>query len=258
MSDQQLHFFNITRPRDCIAHVEINRPQKLNAFVEPLYSTNSQRTPLYVPSFYPEPAKKLLTGLDLQAASQEGSIFNPTPQDIQDVGWHSFAVRKWLLKVQECISSIEACEKPVICVLHGAAYGLAIDIATCADIRICTADAALSVKEVDVGLASDAGTLTRLPRIVGSDSWVKEVCLTARVFGAEEARRVGFVSDIGSCKIDAVEKAISLAETVASKSPIAVQGTKNFLDWCRNHDVPSEWCSSQDPGPGEGNGIVSE
>ncbi|KAF5006307.1 hypothetical protein FDECE_7318 [Fusarium decemcellulare] len=229
MSDLQLHFFNITRPRDCIAHVEINRPQKLNAFVEPMwhemkvvFDQLSEDPSVRAIILSGAGEKAFSTGLDLEAASQEGSIFNPTPQDIQDVGWHSFAM-----------------VVAVICVLHGAAYGLAIDIATCADIRICTADAALSVKEVDIGLASDAGTLARLPKIVGSDSWVKEVCLTARVFGAEEARRVGFVSDIGSCKIDAMERAISLAETVASKSPIAVQGTKNFLDWCRNHDVPS-------------------
>lgn len=85
-----------------------------------------------------------------------------------------------------------------IVLLHGICYGLAIDISSAADIRLCsnTPPAQFCVKEVDIGLAADIGTLTRLPKIVGSESWAKEVCLSARVWGAEEAARVGFVGRV--------------------------------------------------------------
>lgn len=132
----------------------------------------------------------------------------------------------------------------VICVLHGISIGISIDISTCADLRICASDVVMSVKEVDIGVASDVSTLTRLPKIVGSYAWVKDVCLTARMFGAEEALRVGFVNSIFPSKSQAIQEALRVGTVIASKSPVAVQGTKNFLDWCRDHDIATgELCS---------------
>ncbi|KAM5364612.1 hypothetical protein ACJZ2D_011393 [Fusarium nematophilum] len=207
MSNQETRFFLVTKPREYVAHVEINRPEKLNAFIEPMwlemktvFDHLSKDPSVRAIVFSGAGEKAFSAGLDLHAAAQEGSMFNPRPQDVSDAGRHSFAVRRWATQFQQCISSIELCEKPVICVLHGTCFGLAIDMATCADLRICTADSAFSVKEVDVGVASDVGTLARLPKVVGSYSWVKDVCLTARGFDAEEALQVGFVSNVLATK----------------------------------------------------------
>jgi Delta3,5-Delta2,4-dienoyl-CoA isomerase len=93
------------------------------------------------------------------------------------------------------------------------------------------------VKEVDIGLAADIGTLSRLPRIVGSQSWVKDVCLTARVWDAQEALRVGFVSEVLPSKEVLIRRGIEIAELVAGKSPVAALGTKKLLDWSRDHSV---------------------
>lgn len=123
----------------------------------------------------------------------------------------------------------------VICVLHGVAIGLAIDIACCADIRLCAAKTRLAVKEVDIGMAADIGTLARLPKIVGSTSWVKDVCLTARDFSAQEALAQGFVSGVHADKAAAVAAGLALAATLAGKSPVAVQGTKELLNYGREH-----------------------
>lgn len=125
----------------------------------------------------------------------------------------------------------------VICVLHGISIGLAIDIACCADIRFASKETNFAVKEVDIGMAADIGTLARLPKIVGSTSWVKDVCLTARNFSAEEALRTGFVSRVLADKAEAVAKALELATTLAGKSPVAVQGTKELLNHARDHSV---------------------
>lgn len=109
----------------------------------------------------------------------------------------------------------------------------------CCDVRICARDARFGVKEVDIGLAADIGTLSRLPKVVRSGSWVKDVCLSARLFGAEEAEKVGFVSWVGKGggKEEVVKEALRWAETVASKSPVAVQGTKEILNWSWNRSV---------------------
>ena len=69
--------------------------------------------------------------------------------------------------------------KPVIAAIHGYCFGLGVDISVCCDVRICTEDAKFSVKEVDIGIAADVGTLTRLGKVVGNGSWVKDVCLSA-------------------------------------------------------------------------------
>jgi len=121
--------------------------------------------------------------------------------------------------------------------MHGYSFGLGLDISTCADVRICSADTKFSIKEVDIGLAADIGTLTRLPKVVGNFSWIKEVALSARIFGAEEALRVGFVSYVHETKDKAIEAALKYAELVATKSPIAVQGTKEFLNHARDHTI---------------------
>lgn len=123
----------------------------------------------------------------------------------------------------------------VICVSHAISIGLAIDIACCADIRFAAANTRFAVKEVDIGLAADIGTLARLPKIVGSTSWVKDVCLTARDFSAQEALSVGFVSRVLDDKAATIKAALELAATLAEKSPVAVQGTKELLNYGREH-----------------------
>lgn len=71
--------------------------------------------------------------------------------------------------------------------------GGGIDLITSCDMRYCSADAWFSVKEIDIGLAADLGTLQRFPKIVGNDSLVRELVYTARKFSAEEAKKLGLI-----------------------------------------------------------------
>ena len=122
--------------------------------------------------------------------------------------------------------------------MHGYSYGLAIDIVTACDIRLCSEDTRFCVKEVDIGLAADVGTLSRLPKVMGGlTSWVKEVCLSAREFDAAEAYRVGFMSRVLSDKEEMIKEGVRMGKLIASKSPVAVQGTKNILDATRGRTV---------------------
>jgi delta(3,5)-delta(2,4)-dienoyl-CoA isomerase len=121
--------------------------------------------------------------------------------------------------------------------MHGISYGLAIDMSTCCDVRICTKDTRFSVREVNIGLAADVGTLSRLPQTGISMSFIKDVALSARDFSAQEALQVGFVSGVHEDKKAAFEKALELAKLMASKSPVAVQGTKEVINFSRDHTV---------------------
>jgi len=104
-------------------------------------------------------------------------------------------------------------------------------------VRICARNTRFAVKEIDIGIAADLGTLSRLPKLVGSTSWVKDVCLSARDFSADEALSVGFVSRVFESKEAAVEAGLKLAGFIAGKSPVAVQGTKELLNHARDHSV---------------------
>lgn len=144
----------------------------------------------------------------------------------------------------------------IITLLHGYSFGLGIDMSVATDIRLCVSDTRFSVKEVDIGLAADIGTLTRLPKVVGNYSWVKDVCLTARVFGADEALRVGFVSGVYPTKSEGMEAAVEMAKLIASKSPVATMGTKEILNWSRDRPVEDgkswlPWSPDQLAGPAQ-------
>lgn len=132
---------------------------------------------------------------------------------------------------QDVISTVANCEKPVIALMHGYSYGLAIDLSSACDIRFCTGDTKFCIKEVDIGIAADVGTLSRFPKVMGGlTSWAKEVVLSARPFSAEEAYKNNFVSRVVGSKEELIQEGYKFASYIASKSPVAVQGSKNILD----------------------------
>merc|ERR1711911_103974 len=76
---------------------------------------------------------------------------------------------EFIKDVQTPFNTIEQCHKPVISAIHNACVGGGVDMISATDIRYCSQDAFFQVKEIDLGLAADLGTLQRLPKIVGSD-----------------------------------------------------------------------------------------
>lgn len=242
MASPPYKHFLVTQPLPYVSHVQINRPQKLNAFYEEMwlefktvFDTLSHSPDVRAIILSGAGERAFTAGLDVEAASQSGIMAQSSEQ--KDIARKAVNIKRHVEEFQGCISSVEKCEKPVICVMHGFAFGLAIDISTCADIRICSSDVKFAVKEVDIGLAADIGTLSRLPKIVGNFSWIKDVAMSARIFGAEEAYRVGFVSQVLENKEKAIEAALKIAELLASKSPVAVQGTKELLNHARDHNL---------------------
>mmetsp|Transcript_2292 Transcript_2292/g.4617 ORF Transcript_2292/g.4617 Transcript_2292/m.4617 type:complete len:282 (+) Transcript_2292:157-1002(+) len=136
--------------------------------------------------------------------------------------------------MQACFTAFEDCCVPVLAAVHGAAYGAAIDLITCCDIRFCTWNTKMCVKEVDVAITADIGTLQRLPPIVGHGN-ASELALTARVFDGIEAKRMGLVTEVFATQDTMMQHVHQVAVDIASKSPLAVQGTKATLLHARNH-----------------------
>ncbi|CAK7263510.1 hypothetical protein SEPCBS57363_000595 [Sporothrix epigloea] len=230
----------VTKPTEYVAHVELNRPDKLNAFIPQLWTELGQafvqlskdaEVRAIVLSGAGERA--FTAGLDVVAAGE----WNGEMANLPDTARRAAHMRRHILEMQASLTAIEQCEKPVICVMHGVSLGLAVDLACCADIRICSSDTRFAVKEVDIGLAADLGSLARLPKLVANHSWVYEVSLTAREFNAAEAQAVGFVSQVQPNKAAALACGLDMAAVIASKSPVAVQGTKELLHHGRDHTI---------------------
>ena len=91
------------------------------------------------------------------------------------------------------MTAIERCRKPVLAAIHGACLGGGIDIAVACDMRYCSADAVFSVREIDVGLTADVGTLQRLPRLIG-EGMARELAYTGRNVSGAEAHEIGLAN----------------------------------------------------------------
>ncbi|KAJ2001779.1 hypothetical protein GGI04_002365 [Coemansia thaxteri] len=232
---------NVSVSPEGVAHVEISRPQALNAFNTKTWTEIGQcftqfKTDGDVRSVVLSAAGRMFTaGLDLKEA-MTGALGKPHDADA-DVARKGYYHRLFILDFQSAISAVESCDKPVVAVVQGGCLGIGIDLISACDVRIATEDAYFMVKEVDIGMAADVGTLQRLPKIVGNDSWVREVCYTARKIQPQEAHSVGLVSSVYATTADAMRAAFDMARTIAAKSPVAVVSTKHLLNYSRDHSV---------------------
>lgn len=225
----------VTRPEVGVLHIAFNRPEKLNAMNQAFWDEIRQcfervaddsdtRTVVISAN-----GRAFTAGLDLSVMQGVG--------EKRDVGREGYHLRRKVLHMQDSFNAIEACPQPVIVVCHGAVVGGGIDLMCTCCIRYASKDAWLTIKEVDVGLAADVGTLQRMPKIMGNEGAIRELAYTARKFDAAEALRLGFLTRVLETKDEALAAALDLAKVIASKSPLAVVGTKRMVTYTRDHSV---------------------
>lgn len=137
-------------------------------------------------------------------------------------------LQKLIQTFQAAISSVEKARQPVIAAIHGKCIGGGVDLITACDLRLCSADAVFSVREVRIAIVADVGTLQRLPRIVG-EGHARELCYTGDDISAEQAGRIGLVNHVYADRESLLAAAQGLASRIAKNSPLAVQGTKAMM-----------------------------
>ncbi|GBG29484.1 Delta3,5-Delta2,4-dienoyl-CoA isomerase, mitochondrial [Hondaea fermentalgiana] len=174
-------------------------------------------------------------GLDIKEPSVLGG--DPKVTEKVEPAHRFFRTRREVMPMQETFTAMERCPQPVIACVHSAAIGGAIDLLTACDIRLCNEEAYFCIQEVNVGIAADVGTLQRLHHTIGNNSLARELAYTGRRMGAQEAFRAGFVSNVYPDTETLYKEGKALAELIASKSPIAVAGTKDNLNFSREHTV---------------------
>jgi len=137
-------------------------------------------------------------------------------------------------KIQDTITAIERCRKPVLAAIHGGCIGGGVDIVTACDMRYCTEDAYFTVKEIDFGIVADIGTLQRLPHIL-QPGLVAELAFTGRKMHGPEALSAGLVNRTFTDRDALLAGVGDIAALIASKPTKVVQGIKENLLFKREH-----------------------
>ena len=141
-----------------------------------------------------------------------------------------------ILEMQKAMNAVESCRKPVIAAIHHWCIGGGVDLIAACDIRIASADAKFSIREVKVAIVADMGSLQRLPRIIGEGN-TKLLALTGRDIDSAEALRLGLISAVYDDKDALLKAAFELAQEIAANPPLVVQGTKRVMNDTR--DLPT-------------------
>lgn len=222
---------------DRIADIRLNRPVRSNAINDVMWQEIRQAfewvdsTPKIRVAILSGEGKNFCAGIDLTmlAGIQQRIAYADSARSRE-------TLRRLILNLQDCLSSIERCRKPVLAAIQGACVGGALDVVTCCDMRYLAPDAVFSIKEIDIGMVADVGTLQRLPRLIG-EGMARELAYTGRKVDAEEARQLGLANRVFGSIAELNAGVRNIAESIAKKSPLAIRGSKEILNYSRDHSI---------------------
>ncbi|KAG2357372.1 ClpP/crotonase-like domain-containing protein [Suillus spraguei] len=239
MTSLKSKYIKISSPAPHVLLLELNR-QPVNAFSTEFFKEYGCTFDAL--SKHPDDIRAVVLSSALPNVFTAGidfqGLMNLGAGDAIDPARRAFLIRDDILDIQHAIAAPERCPIPVIVAVHGIVIGLGIDIISACDVRYAASDAKFSIKEVEMGLAADVGTLAYLQKITGNHSLARELAYTARTFSSGEAEKLGLVSKVVQDGRDGVvAAALQLAKDIASKSPVAVTGTKHLLLHARDHSV---------------------
>jgi len=126
------------------------------------------------------------------------------------------------------VEAIFSCRKPSIAAFNGAAVGVGITLALPMDIKIASSEARFGFIFARLGLVPEAGSAWFLPRLVGLNQALRW-CLSGRVFGAEEAKAGGLVSEVVAPEQLLPRAREIAAEMIENAAPVSLALTRQML-----------------------------
>jgi len=219
-----------------VAHVRLSRPEEFNSMVREFWTElpeivgrldDSGTTRAIVIS---STGKHFCSGLDLSILSGGASSGK------SDLSRSSASSRETCLALQAALTSVEQARMPVLVAIQGGCIGGGIDLSTACDMRYCSEDAFFCVQEINMGLAADVGTLQRLPRVI-PEGHAREMAYTGRRMSSAWAREVGLVNSVYPDHAALIEGVLEIAGEIAERSPMAMWGSKEMLNFARDHSV---------------------
>ena len=223
--------------KDHIAHVQLSRPDAMNSMNKAFWV----ELPQCVRDIEAAADARVIvissTGKHFSAGMDLGVFSDPKALPMSgDPGRMGEALRRLVLDLQDSLSSLEQVRIPVLAAIHGGCIGGALDMVCAADSRYCSADAYFTIKETELGMTADVGTLQRLPKLM-PQGVVRELAYTGRKFSAQEAKALGFLNEVYESQDAMLEGVMGIAAQIAANSPLAVTGCKEMLNYSRDHSV---------------------
>ena len=231
--------FNV-ETKDHVAHIRMIRPERANSMIPEFWdelpkivgqlSEGNEARAIVLSA----EGRHFCSGMDLSVFAGNNDV------SVQDNAAHISRqranFRTTALRLQRTFSCLEESRLPVLSAIQGACIGGGIDMVSATDLRYATEDAFFCIQEINIGMTADVGTLQRMPKLV-PEGVVRELAYTGRNMSASEAKERGFVNDIYEDQ-DAMDDAVlEIAQEIASKSPMAIWGTKQTLNYGRDHSV---------------------
>jgi enoyl-CoA hydratase len=225
--------------KDGVAHLRMNRPEAMNtmtpafwrelpALVNELSDTGEARVIVLSST-----GKHFTAGMDL-AVFQGGSLAIGGANE--EPGRARTRTRQAALVFQESFDALEKARMPVLAAIQGGCIGGGVDMISACDVRYCTADAFFCIQEINLGLTADVGTLQRLPKLIPAGA-VRELAYTGRRMPAQRAKEVGLVNEVYPSHEAMLAGVLGIAGEIAEKSPLAIWGSKQMLNYARDHSV---------------------
>jgi enoyl-CoA hydratase/carnithine racemase len=209
--------------QDHIADVRLNRPEKMNALSGDMFDAITQAGRQLAENravravVLSGAGRGFCAGLDLANFANPDFTTNPFGP-----GRGGF----WPNYYQAPCYAWKAVPVPVICALHGVAYGGGFQIAMGADIRIAHPESKLSVMEIKWGIIPDMSASQTLRDLVRLDV-AKELTFTGRIVQGEEAQQLGLVTYLND---EPYEAAMEMARAIAGRNPDAISSAKYLLE----------------------------
>ena len=220
-----------------VARVDLNRPDRGNCLnasmwgeLKAVFSELGNRPEVRVVVLGGQ-GKHFSTGIDLEFLVSVHHELSGMPD-----GRKQERLMNFISDLQDSVTAIERCRKPVLAAVQGFCIGAGVDIISACDMRYATPATRFSVKEVDLAIVADLGSIQRLPGIVGQGV-ARELAYTGRIFKGEEALAMGFVNRLFPKAQELSEGVMALAEELAAKSPLTLRGIKETLNYSRDHPV---------------------
>lgn len=222
---------------DKVAQLQLCRPEALNSMskefwaelpeiIETLDAGGEARAIVLSST-----GKHFTAGMDLSVFGDSGAT-----ESGGDIARQRANSRRELLQLQETFNCLERARMPVLAAVQGGCIGGGIDMITACDMRYCSVDAFFCVQEINLGMTADAGTFPRLAKVI-PDGLARELAYTGRRMHAAEAKAAGFVNQVFDDSKSLIEAVTEIAREIASKSPLAVWGSKELLNYGRDHTV---------------------
>lgn len=227
---------------DHVAHIRMIRPERANSMIPAFWN----ELPEIVATLSDEGRARVIvlsaegrhfcSGMDTTVFTGEGGIAHDAGNGTRSRARLASGFRAMAMHLQETFTCLERARMPVIAAIQGACVGGGVDLVTAADLRYATEDAFFCIQEINIGMTADVGTLQRLPKLV-PPGVVAELAYTGRRMPAARAREVGLVNEVFADHAALLEGVHAVATEIASKSPLAVHGTKQTMAYAREHTV---------------------